>query len=83
MSDVRSGDSSALNGDGPQPGEVLRRKALGTTALYRVVGENERGIEVEVIDAPGLAPGSRFTFSLRDVLAMDRLDSLWDDLTSR
>jgi hypothetical protein len=82
MSDSCPSDSSGSNGEGPHVGQVLRRRALGTTALYRVIGQNTRGVEVEVVDAPGLKPGTRFTFTLKDVLAMDYLDSLWDDLTS-
>jgi hypothetical protein len=54
----------------PQPGQLLRRELLGSEALYRVVGENDRGIEVEVIDVNGLSAGSRFTFRLEDVLRM-------------
>lgn len=43
---------------------------FGEESTYRVVGENDRGIEVEVIDAPGLEPGHRFTFLAADVEAM-------------
>lgn len=82
MSDRRSGKSSGSDGEAPRPGQILRHRALGTTALYRVIGENPRGVEVEVVDAPGLQPGSQFTFGLNEVLAMDQIDSLWDDLTS-
>jgi hypothetical protein len=81
MSGPRSSDSgSGSQQDLPAPGQLLKNRALGTDAFYRVVGENSRGVEVEVIEAPGLAPGSRFTFSREHVLAMDRLDSLWDEL---
>ncbi|HEX3974758.1 MAG TPA: hypothetical protein VHW96_00765 [Solirubrobacteraceae bacterium] len=55
-------------------GQLVSRRLLGTEALYRVIGENERGIEVEVVQVEGLRPGSRFTFSLKDVLAMDSVD---------
>ena len=48
---------------------------LGSDAVYRVVGQNERGVEVEVIEAPGLQAGSRFTFTLDDVRAMQRLSA--------
>ena len=72
---------SAARGDGaPEPqrnlieGQLLKRRLLGTDALYRVIGENPRGIEVEVVDVRGLRAGSRFTFSRADVLAMDRVD---------
>jgi hypothetical protein len=57
----------------PPSGTLLRRLALGSEAIYRVLGENERGVEVEVVDAPGLQPGSRFTFTVADVVAMTGL----------
>jgi hypothetical protein len=57
----------------PAPGQLLRRTLLGTTALYRVVGQDERGVVVEVVEVEGLRPGSRFTFSLEDVLTMERI----------
>ena len=52
-------------------GQLVRRRLLGTEALYRVIGENERGVEVEVVKVEGLRAGSRFTFSPKDVRAMD------------
>ena len=57
----------------PQPGQLLRRELLGSEAVYRVVGENERGIEVEVVDVQGLSAGSRFTFRMEEVLEMETL----------
>ncbi len=57
----------------PGPGQLLRRELLGSQAVYRVIGENDRGIEVEVVDVQGLSPGSRFTFRLEEVLAMESL----------
>jgi hypothetical protein len=58
----------------PQVGQLVAREMLGTEAVYRVLGENDRGIEVEVVRVPGLRPGSRFTFTLDAVLAMSALD---------
>ena len=52
-------------------GAVVRQRLLGTDALYRIIGLNDRGIEVEVIEAPKLAAGSRFTFAPRDVDGME------------
>jgi hypothetical protein len=50
----------------PQPlsdtllaGEILRWRALGTEARYRVLGCSKDTVEVEVLDAPALAPGTR------------------------
>ena len=56
-------------------GHLLRRTVLGSDAIYRVVGRNARGIEVEVVNAPGLRAGSRFTFLPEDVAAMDAVNS--------
>jgi len=53
-----------------EPGQLVRRRMLGTDATYRVVGQNARGVEVEVVEAPGLTPGDRFTFALEDVAVM-------------
>jgi hypothetical protein len=57
----------------PVEGQLLKRTVLGSEAVYRVLGRNARGVEVEVVRAPGLSAGSRFTFTLEDVLAMDPL----------
>jgi len=59
----------------PTPGQLLKRTVLGSGAVYRVVGANARGVEVEVVDAPGLKPGNRFTFTAEDVEAMETLDA--------
>jgi hypothetical protein len=65
----------------PPVGTLIRRVALGSEATYRVLSENRRGIEVEVVDAPGLAPGARFTFAIDDVVAMTDLGE--DDRAAR
>lgn len=59
----------------PEAGQLLRRRVLGSDAVYRVVGENDRGVEVEVIDVPGLDPGSRFTLAKKDAVSMEVLDA--------
>lgn len=51
-------------------GLLIQRVALGSEATYRIVGENDRGVEVEVVEAPGLEPNTRFTFSTADVIQM-------------
>jgi len=44
---------------GPAAGEVLQRWMLGSEARYRVLGTaGPRTVEVEVLAAPGLAPGT-------------------------
>lgn len=65
----------------PWPGQLLKRVVLGTEAIYRVIETSDRGVEIEVVRAPGLKPGSRFVFALKAVLAMDPLTS--DDLRGR
>jgi hypothetical protein len=55
-------------------GQLVRRRLLRTEAVYRVIGENKRGVEVEVVEAEGLQPGSRFTFSVEDVMSMTAVD---------
>jgi hypothetical protein len=61
-------------------GLLIQRSALGTEATYRIVGENDRGIEVEVVEAPGLEPNTRFTFATADVIEMkDRKGRQADD----
>lgn len=40
-------------------GGLLTRESLGSTAVYRVVGFHDRLVDVEVVEAPGLAQGSR------------------------
>ncbi len=80
MSASRSSHSGGSDSRLPRAGQFLKNRALGTEAFYRVVGKNARGVEVEVVDAPGLLPGARFTFSEEAVLSMDALDSLWDEL---
>ena len=60
----------------PTTGSLIRRRALGTEAVYRVVGQNDRGVEVETVMAPGLAPGARFTLAIEDVIAMRDPDDL-------
>ena len=59
----------------PPSGTLIRRVALGSEATYRVLSENRRGVEVEVVEAPGLQPGARFTFTIDDVVAMTDLSA--------
>lgn len=68
----RSADRSAeaASPPVPAPNELLRQEMLGTEAVYRVVRHNERGVEVEVVQAPGLEPGARFTIRIEDALKM-------------
>jgi hypothetical protein len=38
---------------------LLRHRVLREEALYRIVARGERLVELEVVRAPGLAPGAR------------------------
>ena len=76
MSKPRASDSGGVHRDALTAGQLLKHRALGTDAFYRVLAENSRGAEVEVVDAPGLESGSRFTFSRKDVLAMELVEAV-------
>jgi hypothetical protein len=74
MSENRSaGRRDATSGTCPATGQLLKHTVLGSEAIYRVIGQNARGVEAEVVSAPGLEAGRRFTFALNDVLAMHPL----------
>ena len=49
---------------------VLRRSALRTDGVYRVLRRSGSTVEVEVITAPGLAPGTHVRLSAAAVRAM-------------
>jgi hypothetical protein len=51
-------------------GELRRRVLLGTEAIYRVCDWNDELAEVEVVEAPGLRSGERFTFDVAAVRDM-------------
>ena len=57
------------------PGTILRRRALGTEAAYRVLESVGDVVEVEVIEAPGLEPGTRVRLAARDAEAMHASDA--------
>jgi hypothetical protein len=52
-------------------GQLRRQVRLGSQATYRVCAINGAQVEVEVVRAPGLAAGQRFTFTRDAVLAME------------
>jgi hypothetical protein len=66
-----------------KPGTLLRRRALGTEALYRVLTTADNVVEVEVVRAPGLHKGQRVRLTTRDVHAMQELDTSSCDAPSR
>jgi hypothetical protein len=49
---------------------LLRYRALGGEALYRVIDASEDCVEVEVVSAPGLTPGTRIRFTQAAVARM-------------
>jgi hypothetical protein len=57
-----------------RPGQVRRQELLGTVAVYRVVQVDETLSLVEVIEAPGLSAGMRFSFTTQAVGAMELVD---------
>ena len=68
--DATDRDSRRDAGAVLETGLLIQRAALGSEATYRIVGENDRGVEVEVVEAPGLQPNTRFTFTTADVIEM-------------
>ncbi len=62
-------------------GRGLRYRALGSESLFRVLSSSESTVEVEVVSAPGLAPGARLNLCL-DSTRAGELVALSADLTS-
>jgi hypothetical protein len=56
-------------------GELRAHRALGSTAVYRVVGVEQDHVRVEVVRAPGLARGLAFRFTAAAVEAMDIVEA--------
>ena len=52
------------------PHGLLKHRALGTEAVYRVLDVADRLVSVEVVDAPGLEQGTRFQITHRAAEAM-------------
>jgi hypothetical protein len=51
-------------------GLVLRRGVLGESGTYRVVAARGAVVDVEVVEAPGLAPGSSLRLTAAAAAAM-------------
>jgi hypothetical protein len=51
-------------------GLVLRRAALGGSGTYRVLAARGAVVEVEVLEAPGLAPGTTLRLTTAAAAAM-------------
>ena len=56
-----------------EPDTFLIHRALGTEARYRVLRATRDLVDVEVIEAPGLARGTRVRFTAAAAGAMGRL----------
>jgi hypothetical protein len=54
-----------------EPGQIRRNRLLETEAVYRVVSVADDVVEVEVVRAPGLKEGQRFSFTQEAVAAME------------
>ena len=54
-------------------GRILRRQALGTVAMYRVVQDGGETVTVEVVEAPGLPAGFLMRLDAADAQAMETI----------
>ena len=55
-------------------GQLRCLTRLGSRAVYRVCDWDDRLVNVEVVRAPGLAPGHRFSFTREAVRMMELVD---------
>jgi hypothetical protein len=55
-------------------GELRRQEVLGTEAVYRIVDVQGELVEVEVVRAPGLAPGRRLRLTADAVQRMQLIE---------
>jgi hypothetical protein len=55
------------------PNGLLKHRALGSEAVYRVIDVADRLVSVEVVDAPGLERGTRFQITRRAAKAMQHI----------
>jgi hypothetical protein len=53
----------------------VRHRALGTVALYEIIEERGELVTVEVLDAPGLAPGMRVALLKSATRAMEVVEA--------
>jgi hypothetical protein len=63
----------------PQPAgspapRFVRTRMLGTEALYELLDEHDGLVTAEVLDAPGLAPGTRVRMLTAATRAMEAVD---------
>jgi hypothetical protein len=56
------------------PGQLRTKTLLGVEATYAVLAVDGDHAQVQVVDAPGLAPGLRFRLDRSAVAEMDVVD---------
>jgi hypothetical protein len=56
------------------PRRFVRHSALGTQAIYEIVEESRELVTAEVLEAPGLAPGTRVRMLASAARAMDEVE---------
>ncbi len=56
------------------PDQLRAKTLLGTQATYRVLAVHRRHAVMQVVDVPGLVPGTHFRLSLPAVAKMDLVD---------
>ena len=54
-------------------GRFVRNRMLGTEALYELLGEQGELVTAEVVQAPGLVPGSRLRLLRSATSAMEQI----------
>jgi hypothetical protein len=66
------------------PHGLLKHRALGTEAVYRVIDVADRLVSVEVVEAPGLEEGTRFQITRSAAKAMQyiRGDAVAEPISS-
>lgn len=56
----------------PSRSRILQQRVLGSIATYRVLHQTRSIVQVEVVDAPGLAPGTRLYMTATATANMQR-----------
>ena len=54
----------------------VRQRALGTEAVYELLGESGEVVTARVVSAPGLPPGMQLRLMAAAVRAMERVDAV-------
>jgi hypothetical protein len=70
---ARAGARARREGAGSTRRRFVRHSALGTQAVYEIVEEGRKLVTVEVVAAPGLAPGTQVRLLASAARAMDEV----------